>query len=116
MSLIHHNSADMSRPQVLVNIPPPSFRREPAIKNGIPENAPQYRLTCDKALQYTPITTSVLRPVDCMPIPEPSRAREHGRVASTLERKQALGFTSQPNATTFAHEIALFVNQVRDAN
>lgn len=84
--------------------------------NGKSESATQYKLTCDKALQFTPITTSVLRPVDCIPVPEVSRAREYGRIASTLERKQAFGFLSQENVESCTNEIAMLVNKARDAN
>lgn len=106
----------MSQPQVLVNVPPPSFRRETSNVKGKAGSAPQYGLTCDKALQFTPITTSVLRPVDCIPVPEASRAREYGRVASTVERKQALAFLSQQNAQSSTNEIAMLVNKAKDAN
>lgn len=106
----------MSRPQISVNVPPPPFRRTTVTVNGRTENAPQYQLTCDKALQFTPITTSVLRPSDLIPVPEVSRVRENGRVASTLERKQALAFLSQQNALASANDLALAINQARDAD
>lgn len=106
----------MSRPQISANVPPPPFRRTTVTVNGRTENAPQYQLTCDKALQFTPITTSVLRPSDLIPVPEVSRVRENGRVASTLERKQALAFLSQQNALASANDLALAINQARDSD
>ncbi|MBA7492666.1 hypothetical protein ES702_03216 [subsurface metagenome] len=106
----------MSRPQVLVNVPPPSFRRTTVTMNGRSANEPQYKLTCDKALQFTPITTSVLRPSDCIPVPEVSRVRENGRVASTLERKQASSLLSQQNPLAYTNEVANAINQSHDAN
>lgn len=110
------NMANMSRPQFMINIPPPSFRRNTASVNIKDDGTSYFNLTCDRALQFTPVTTSVLRPCDRIPIPEVSRVRENGRITSSLEKKQAQAAISQQNSLGYADEIAAMINQSCDTN
>jgi len=88
----HAHTCNMAaRPYVQVNVPPaPAPRRANTYHmNDIPG------LSADKALQFTPFTTSILPAVDRIPIPEVSRVRENGRVSTSSERKLAQTLSQQ---------------------
>jgi len=72
-----------ARPPIKVNVPPAPHRTNINNMNIIPG------LSADKALQFTPFTTSILPAVDRIPIPEVSRVRENGRISTSAERKLA---------------------------
>lgn len=68
-------------------------------------------LSADKALQFTPFTTSVLSVADRIPIPDVARPRENGRVANSSERKIAQALLRQPELTTnMAKDLAQLLN------
>lgn len=69
-------------------------------------------LSADKALQFTPFTTSVLSAVDRIPIPDVARARENGRIAQSGERKLAQALLQQQNMQpAIAKELAALLNR-----
>ena len=85
------------RPLVQVNVPPASHRTNTNQMSTMSTMSTIPGLSADKALQFTPFTTSILPAVDRIPIPEVSRVRENGRIATSSERKSAQTLCQQQN-------------------
>ncbi|KAK5955516.1 Sister chromatid cohesion protein 2 [Knufia fluminis] len=95
-----------ARPLIQVNVPPAPHRPNANHMNTIPG------LSADKALQFTPFTTSILPAVDRIPVPEVSRVRENGRIATSSERKQAQTLLQQQDLQpVIRNQIAALLNQ-----
>jgi len=95
-----------SRPLIEVNVPPTPHKPNSNHMSTIPG------LSADKALQFTPFTTSILPAIDRIPIPEVSRVRENGRISTSSERKQAQTLLQQQNLQpAIRDQIAALLNQ-----
>lgn len=97
-----------SGPNIQVNVPPGSI-----VQTDMTRPLPDLQsLTTDRALQFTPFTTSVLSVVDRIPIPDVARARENGRIAQSNERKMAQALLQQPHLTPqLAQDLAQLLNR-----
>ena len=88
-----------ARPTVQVNVPLPPQKQMTLLENCVPGFKP---FPVDKALQFTPFVQSVLPVLDRIEIPEPSRARENGRIATSAERAYARQVIQQQNMSATA--------------
>jgi len=95
-------------PNIQVNVPPVPQRANTNHMNTVPG------LSADKALQFTPFTTSTLPAVDRIPIPEVSRVRENGPISTPSERKLAQTLVHQQDLQpVIRNQIAALLNQGR---
>lgn len=98
-----------ARPTVQVMVPPHPQRQT---SNTVASLTGIRSFPAERALQFTPFIHSVLPLTDRIPIPEPARIQEYGRISTDTERAHARAIYQQQGVCeSVQNELALLLNR-----